>query len=101
MLWKFGEAFWCSSRFQDLLASIVIMASRSVRKAFLQGLAWVLFAIAGLAFLVGGRAISEFGKIDRILAEMLSLFIAAATGALGYFLKDFWEDYDWAGQKVI
>jgi hypothetical protein len=56
------------------------------------GLAWVFFAIAGLAFWVGGRAISEFGKIDRILAEMLGLLIAAATGALGYVLKNFAED---------
>ena len=59
--------------------SIVITDTRSFWKAFLHGLAWVLFAIAGLAFWVGGRAISEFGKIDRILAEMLGLLIAAAT----------------------
>ena len=61
--------------------------SRSFWRAFLHGLAWILFAIAGLAFWVGGRAISEFGKIDRILAEMLGLWIAFATGALGYILK--------------
>jgi hypothetical protein len=35
----------------------------------------------------GGRAISEFGKIDRILSEMLGLGIAAGTGVLGYILK--------------
>jgi hypothetical protein len=72
--------------------SIVTAATRSFWKAFLHGLAWVLFAIAGLAFWVGGRAISEFGKIDRILAEMLGLLIAAATGALGYVLKNFSDD---------
>jgi hypothetical protein len=67
-------------------------ASRSFWKAFLHGLAWILFAIAGLAFWVGGRAISEFGKIDRILAEMLGLGIAAATGGLGYILKTTADD---------
>ena len=74
------------------LPSIVTAATRSFWKAFLHGLSWVLFAIAGLAFWVGGRAISEFGKIDRILAEMLGLLIAFATGALGYVSKNFADD---------
>jgi len=74
------------------LSSIVTAATRSFWKDFLQGLAWVLFAIAVLAFWVGGSAISEFGKIDRIVAEMLGLLIAAATGALGYVLKNFSDD---------
>ena len=67
-------------------------ATRSFWKAFLHGLAWILLAIAGLAFWVGGRAISEFGKIDRILSEMLGLGIAFATGALGYILKTMADD---------
>ena len=67
-------------------------ATRLFWKAFLHGLAWILFAIAGLAFWVGGRAISEFGKIDRILAEMLGLGIAFASGALGYILKTTADD---------
>jgi hypothetical protein len=37
-------------------------------------------------------ALSEFGKIDRMLAEMLGLIIACATGALGYFLKSSADD---------
>ena len=67
-------------------------AIRSFWKAFLHGVAWTLFAIAGLAFWVGGRAISEFGKIDRILSEMLGLGIAFATGMLGYILKTTADD---------
>jgi hypothetical protein len=70
----------------------VTAATQSFWKALLHGLAWVLFAIAGLAFWVGGRAISEFGKVDRIVAKMLGLLIAAATGALGYVLKNFSDD---------
>ena len=46
----------------------------------------------GLGVLVGGRAISEFGKTDRILAEMLGLGIAFGCGALGYILKTTAED---------
>jgi hypothetical protein len=67
-------------------------AIRSFWKAFLHGVAWILFAIAGLAFWIGGMAISEFGKIDRILSEMLGLGIAFATGMLGYILKTTADD---------
>jgi hypothetical protein len=62
-------------------------ATRSFWKALLHAVAWILFAIAGLAFWWGGRAISEFGKIDRIFSEMLGLGIAFATGGLGYIFK--------------
>ena len=47
----------------------------------------MLLAIASLAFWVGGSAISEFAKISRILAEILGLGIAFATGAWGYVFK--------------
>jgi hypothetical protein len=66
--------------------------TKSVLKVLLNGLAGILFAIAALAFWVGGRAISEFGRIDRILSEMLGLGIAVATGALGYILKTTADD---------
>lgn len=67
-------------------------ATRSLWKAFLHGLAWVLFAIAGVAFWAGGKVISESAKIDRILAELLGLMIAVAVGAVGYVLKNFGDD---------
>jgi len=53
----------------------------------------MLFAIAGLAFWWAGRAISEFGKIDRMWSEMLGLGIAFAIGALGYILKNTADDF--------
>ena len=56
-------------------------------KRLLQGLGWLLMVIGGLSFWVGGRAIGEFGKVDRILAEMLGLGIAAFFGIFGYVLK--------------
>jgi hypothetical protein len=63
-------------------------------KACLLGLAWLLFGVAALAFWVGGRAIHEFARIDRILAEVLGLFIALVTGMIGYALKTTADDLD-------
>src|SRR5215467_4849444 len=63
-------------------------ATRSFWKAFLHGLAWLLFAVAALTFLAGGKLISESAKMDRILSEMLGLMIAAALGVVGYALKN-------------
>jgi hypothetical protein len=71
---------------------IVTAAIRSFWKALLHGLAWVLFAVAGLTFWAGGKLISEFAKMDRILAEMLGFMIAFALGAVGYVLKNFGDD---------
>ena len=82
LLWFF---VWTSS-------NSMTAATRSFWKVFLHGLAWILFAVAGVAFWVGGRAISEFAKIDRILAEMLGLGIAFATGVLAYILKSTADD---------
>lgn len=69
-------------------------ATRSVLKGFLRAGSWLLLGIAGISFLVGGRAISEFGKVDRILSEFLGLLIAAVTGAAGYALKTSADDLD-------
>jgi hypothetical protein len=56
-------------------------------KTLLQGLGWLLIVIGGLSFWVGGRAISEFAKVDRILAEMVGILIAVVFITLGYALK--------------
>jgi hypothetical protein len=63
-------------------------SSKPALKAFLHGLAWFSLVVAGLSFWVGGRAISEFGKVDRIMAEFLGLSIAGGAGLLGYILKE-------------
>ncbi len=57
-------------------------------KSVLQALAWLFFVFGGLSFWVGGRAISEFAKIDRILAEILGLGLAGLCFALGMVLKN-------------
>jgi|HubBroStandDraft_5_1064220.scaffolds.fasta_scaffold372504_1 hypothetical protein len=66
--------------------------SRSVLKAFLRAGSWLFLGIAGVAFFVGGRAISEFAKIDLILSEFLGLLIAGASGAAAYALKNSADD---------
>jgi len=71
-------------------------ATRSVLKAFLRAGSWLLLGIAAIAFWVGGRAISEFGKVDRILSEFLGLLIAVVTGVAGYALKTSADDLDGA-----
>lgn len=60
-------------------------------KALLRGLSGLFFVVAGLAFWVGGRAISEFAKIDRILGEMLGLALAGAFAVFGLVAKTLGE----------
>jgi len=69
-------------------------ATRTVLKSLLRGVSWLLLVIAGLAFWVGGRAISEFAKTDRLLGEMLGLATAVVTGALGFLAKNAADDLD-------
>lgn len=69
-------------------------ANRSILKAFLRAGSWLFLGIAGIAFWVGGRAISEFAKVDRILAEFLGPLIAVLTGIVGYVLKTSADDLD-------
>jgi hypothetical protein len=69
-------------------------SAESIVKLLLRGLAWLLFMIGGLSFWAGGRLISESWKIDRILAEMIGLGIAAVCGGLGYGLKTAGEPDD-------
>jgi len=70
-------------------------------KALLKGTSQTLFVTAGLLFFVGGRAISEFTKTDRVLSEMLGIGMAFVFGILGMVAKnaaDNLDDEDSAGQ---
>jgi hypothetical protein len=69
-------------------------STRLASKYLLRGVSWLLLAVAGLAFLVGGRAISEFGKTDRIVAEMEGIGLAIVTGGLGLVAKTAAENLD-------
>jgi hypothetical protein len=57
-------------------------------KLLLKGASQVLFVVAGLLFLVGGRAISEFTKTDLILAEFLGMGLAALFFVLGIVARN-------------
>jgi hypothetical protein len=72
----------------------ITVVAQSVLKAFLRVVAWLLFVVAGLSFWVGGRAISEFGKVDRMLAEFFGLLVAGVAGLFGYILKEKADDFD-------
>ncbi len=48
--------------------------------------------IAGLLFLVGGRAISEFTKIDWVIAEFLGMGSAAVFFVFGMMAKNAADD---------
>jgi hypothetical protein len=63
-------------------------------KSVLRGVSWALFAIAGLTFWVGGTAIAEYAKTDRILSEMLGLMSAAALGGIGLAVKSAADDLE-------
>ena len=62
-------------------------STKSVLKSLLRGLAWLLFATAGLTFWFGGRAINEFGKTERVLAEMEGIGLAVLCAGLGAAVK--------------
>jgi hypothetical protein len=65
----------------------VSSSTKSALGSLLRGVAWLLFLIGVLSFWVGGRAINEFGKTERILAEMEGIGIAAVCAALGALTK--------------
>jgi hypothetical protein len=70
-------------------------------KTLLRGVAQLLFVIAGLSFLVGGRAISIFAKTERVLAEAEGIGLAVVCGGLGFLAKsvgDNLDDEDSSGQ---
>ena len=63
-------------------------------KSLLRGASNTLFVIAGLSFFVGGRAISEFTKTDRVLAEGLGIGLTVVCAALGMVAKSRADDLD-------
>jgi hypothetical protein len=72
---------------------------RSTLKHFLQGSWTVLAVIAGISFFVGGRAIHEFGGVDRTLAEIIGIGIAFLCLILGAVGKCNLEDIEWQEQN--
>ena len=68
-------------------------SAKSVLNSLLQGVTTVFFVAAGLAFFWGGRAIHEFTKTDRLLAEMEGIVAAVLLGCLGAVAKFAGEDW--------
>jgi uncharacterized membrane protein YecN with MAPEG domain len=74
-------------------------AAKSTLKHFLQGMSTVLIVIAGMSFFFGGRAIHEFGAIDRTLAEIIGIGLAFLCFILGVVAKYKIEDIEWQQQN--
>ena len=55
-------------------------------RALLSVASIAMFTIAGLSFLLGGRAISEIEGVDRLVAEVEGIGIAVVCGVLAYLL---------------
>jgi hypothetical protein len=68
---------------------------RTGMKYFLRGLSRFLAVIAGLSFFLGGRAIHEFGKVDRLLAEILGIGVAFACIIAIVINKHVIDDIEW------
>ena len=52
-------------------------------RAILNGASQLLFGVAGLMFFFGGRALHDFVKVERILAEAEGMGLAVLFGVLG------------------
>ena len=74
-------------------------AIRTTLKSFLRGLSTVSFAIAGLSFFFGGRAIHEFGGVERMLAEIVGIGIAFVCLIVGAIAKHKIGDIEWEEQN--
>lgn len=60
---------------------------KATAKSLLRGLAWLFFAMAGLAFWFGGGAISAVTGTDHIAAEVEGVLLALLFAALGVMAK--------------
>jgi hypothetical protein len=58
-------------------------------------MALFLAVIAGFSFLFCGRAISAFGKVDRLLAEILGIGVAFACLIAIAISKHVIDDIEW------
>jgi hypothetical protein len=72
-------------------------STRSNVKHLLQGITWLFYAIAGIAFLFGGGVIHAAAGTDRILAEIEGMALALLFGGLGFAAKGV-EDHLDAGE---
>lgn len=62
-------------------------STKSLLQALARGAGWLLLAIAGVAFWMGGRLIASFTNTPRGLAEIEGIGIAIVCGIPGALLK--------------
>jgi hypothetical protein len=74
-------------RTAGIMQRTMVLFENRVIKPIVTGLSWVLIAIGGMSFWVGGRTLHEFAGIDRAIAEVAGLAGAALLIALGAGLR--------------
>jgi len=55
----------------------------SAMKLAVIGISWVLIAVGGMLFFIGGRALHELAGVDRLIAEIEGLAAAVVLVGLG------------------
>ena len=63
-------------------------------KSLLKGTSQALIVIAALLFFWGGRAISEFAKMERVGAEVIGIGSAVVLGILAFIAKSAADNLD-------
>jgi hypothetical protein len=56
-------------------------------KQLINVISWVLIAVGGISFWVGGRALHEIAKIDRFTGEVEGVAAGAVLIGLGVVLR--------------
>ena len=59
----------------------------SVMKLLLRGVSQTLIVVAALSFFFGGRAISEFTRMNRVGAEVIGIGSAVVLAILAFVAK--------------
>ena len=59
-------------------------SDRPLTPLLIRGAAWLFGVAAALSFFVGGRALHEFAKFDRMSGEMIGIVLAAVLGLIAF-----------------
>ena len=75
--------------------TILTSKAKTTPKYLLKTLSRLLSLVGACFFLFGGRAIHEFGNVERVLAEVLGLAMAAALFFCGFMANSAVKDLEW------
>jgi hypothetical protein len=70
-----------------MIAEPIPSSDRSLTPLLLRGAAWLFGVLAALSFWVGGRALHEFAKLDRMIGEMGGFALTALFAVFAVVLR--------------